>query len=174
MQSCIRLHTVTYGYTRVAGFTVQSCIRLQTVTYGYTRVAGFTVQLDLSSSFTVQSCIRLQTVTYGYTRVAGFTVQLDLSSSFNCLSSRGALQSYDVLPPGHAQLLHALSLVSEGDGSRMAYETQFRSDVTSPEVHSPEVRGLHRPQPLERRERENRAAVPVSQLMQMLGMRFIG
>lgn len=82
-------------------------------------------------------------------RLSSFTVKIDLSSSFNCLSSRGSLSSLDVLPPGHSQLIHALSFVSELDGSRMAFESQFTSGVMTPEVHSPEVDGLHVPQPIQ-------------------------
>ena len=41
-------------------------------------------------------------------------VQVDICDSFNIVSSRGTLQSHDVLPPRTGQLLHALSLISEG------------------------------------------------------------
>jgi hypothetical protein len=42
-------------------------------------------------------------------------IQLDLTNCFNVLSSRGVLSTYDVLSPQHGQLLHALSLATDGE-----------------------------------------------------------
>ena len=68
-----------------------------------------------------------------------FSVRLDHDSSFNVLPSRGSLATYDVLPPGHGQLLQCLSIAGAEDGSRMAASTRFQADMVSPAFHSPEV-----------------------------------
>ncbi len=84
------------------------------------------------------------------TRMFRFAVQLDFSASFNLLTSRGALTTYDVLPPRHAQLLQCLSLAEAHAASEMRLSSRFSGDLFSAEAHSPELLGgLHRPEPLD-------------------------
>jgi hypothetical protein len=66
-------------------------------------------------------------------------VSLDLSESFNLLPSRGCLNTIDVIPPGHEQLLQALSLGGAEDGWRMRLASRYSASPLLAEVHSPEL-----------------------------------
>jgi len=110
---------------------------------------------------------------------ARFGIRLDYSGSFNVLASRSSLSTYDVLPPGHGQLLQALTIGVTDEGARMRSSTNFSSDMMSVEAHSPELAegSMHLPLSL-RRGASSRLpyqhADGLSEMLNRLGVRFIG
>ena len=83
------------------------------------------------------------------------------------------IRLYDVLPPGHGQLLQALSIAGAEDGSRMRASTRFQSDVVSPSFHSPEVDGtIHAPDAIAG-ARQQAVGGNISDFLSGLGVRFM-
>lgn len=115
------------------------------------------------------------------TAMMRFTLTLDHEGSFNVLPSRGGLCSFDVLPPGRGQLLQALSIASNEDGSRMQCRTQFQADMTSSETHSPDAGSIHLPIPLKKTSAGPLGGLGIdggfdgglNEMLQRLGVRFI-
>ena len=57
----------------------------------------------------------------------------------------------------------------------MSYQTKFQSEALAQEMHSPDAAGIFAPIRLDRREhRSEEGRNGLGQLMDMLGMRFIG
>jgi len=109
---------------------------------------------------------------------ARFTVNLSHDGSFNVLPSRGSLVTYDVVPPGHGQLVQALSIGGAEDGSRMHSETSFTMDMLSVEAHSPAASGIHAPTPLRPAGGTGAAAaggpnLGLVDMLERLGVRFM-
>lgn len=112
---------------------------------------------------------------------ARFGVRLDYSGSFNVLASRSSLSTYDVLPPGHGQLLQALSIGVTDEGARMRSSTNFSSGMMSVEAHSPELTegSMHSPLSLRRGAAshspyQHAGGHNLSEMLNRLGVRFIG
>jgi calpain-15 len=119
-------------------------------------------------------------LTYAENRssLARFSVRLEHEGSFNVLPSRGGLATYDVLPPGHGQLLQCLSVGGIEDGCRMQCSSQFTRDMISAEMHSPEVGvgSIHSCTPLSRQRGGTDApgVAGLGNLLASLGVRFVG
>ena len=160
--------------TAASGDDVRACLA------AYCRRAGeYHFAFDGMATYAVHDSAGWLTFAENTTSMMRFSINLDHEGSFNVLPSRGSLSTYDVLLPGQGMLLQALSIALNEDGSRMQCKFQFRSDMTSAEVHSPDAHSIHLPIQIVRRSGGGNfystggMEIGLHDLLSQLGVRFI-